>query len=73
LGILTGLVIVTLIITGAYVGYHAWEASLHEEVEKHSEQINFHAFQDKSSTPSIFHIQTYLNILKIQAPILSLN
>lgn len=28
-----------MIITGAYVGYHAWEASLHEEPEKHSESI----------------------------------
>jgi hypothetical protein len=60
-----GLVIATLIITGAYVGYHAWEASLHEEVEKHSEPINFHIFQDITITPSIFHIQTDLNILKI--------
>ena len=28
-----------MIITGAYVGYHAWEASLPEQPEKHSEEI----------------------------------
>ncbi len=36
MGILTGLVIVTLIITGVYVGYHAYEDSLHEEIKEHS-------------------------------------
>jgi len=36
LGILTGLVIATLIITGVYVGYHAYEDSLHEEIKEHS-------------------------------------
>jgi predicted negative regulator of RcsB-dependent stress response len=53
---LTGLVIVTLIIVGAYVGYHAWEASLHEETEKHSEIIEFKKFQTepKLSTHGIW-------------------
>ncbi len=36
MGILTGLVIATLIITGVYVGYHAYEDSLHEEIKEHS-------------------------------------
>jgi len=66
LGILTGLVIATLIITGAYVGYHAWEASLHEEAEEHSEPINFQIFKIEPIKQSIFHIQTQpisLNIL----------
>ena len=30
------LVIAALIITAGYVGYHAWQDSLHEEPEKHS-------------------------------------
>ncbi|TFH03209.1 MAG: hypothetical protein E4G77_00940 [Nitrosopumilus sp.] len=63
MGILLGLVIATIVITGVYVGYHAWEASLHEEVEKHSESINFEIFQDDKLTTSIFHIQTDLNSL----------
>jgi hypothetical protein len=66
LAILTGLVIATLIITGAYVGYHAWEASLHEEVEDHSEPINFQIFKIEPAKQSIFYIQTQpirLNIL----------
>lgn len=58
MGILTGLVIATLIITGAYVGYHAWEASLHEEAEGHSEPINFQIFKIEPIKQSIFHIQT---------------
>ena len=33
------LVIATIIITAGYVGYHAWQESLHEEPEKHSQPI----------------------------------
>ena len=33
------LVIATLIITAGYVGYHAWQESLHEEPEAHSQPI----------------------------------
>ncbi len=33
------LVIATMIITAGYVGYHAWQDSLHEESEKHSQPI----------------------------------
>ena len=33
------LVIATMIITAGYVGYHAWQESLHEEPEKHSQPI----------------------------------
>ncbi|MFZ8908208.1 MAG: hypothetical protein ACO2Y0_03470 [Nitrosopumilaceae archaeon] len=36
MAILTALVIATMIITAGYVGYHAWQESLHEEPEKHS-------------------------------------
>lgn len=36
LSILTLLVIATIIITGVYVGYHAHEDSLHEEIKTHS-------------------------------------
>jgi hypothetical protein len=60
LGILTGLVIATLIIVGAYVGYHAWETSLHEEVEKHSEIIEIETFQTEPKH-SLFHIQIDLH------------
>ena len=66
MGILTGLVIATLIITGAYVGYHAWEASLHEEAEEHSEPIDFQIFKIEPIKQSIFRIQAQpisLNIL----------
>jgi hypothetical protein len=56
LGILIGLVIATLIITGAYVGYNAWEASLHEEVETHSEPINFEILQNNEINQPIFHV-----------------
>ena len=46
MAILTALVIATLIVAGAYVGYHAWDKSLHEEKpEKHSEPIEFETFQ----------------------------
>lgn len=33
------LVIATIIITAGYVGYHAWQESLHEEPEAHSQPI----------------------------------
>jgi|GEM_PF-1635499 len=47
MGILTGLVIATLIITGVYVGYHAYEDSLHEEVKEHSVPIEIESFNLK--------------------------
>jgi len=47
LGILTGLVIATLIITGVYVGYHAYENSLHEEIKEHSFPIEIESFNLK--------------------------
>ena len=50
------LVIVTIIITGVFVGYHAWQASLHEEVETHSEPINFEILQNNEINQPIFHI-----------------
>ena len=56
-----GLVIVTIIIAGVFVGYHAWQESLHEVTETHSEPINFQIFQNDVINQSIFHIQTDLN------------
>ena len=47
MGILTGLVIATLIITGVYVGYRAYEDSLHEEVKEHSVPIEIESFNLK--------------------------
>ena len=49
---LTFLVIATLIITGVFVGYHAWDDWLHEKPEKgdkHSEPTEFETFQLESS------------------------
>ena len=56
-----GLVIVTIIIAGVFVGYHAWQASLHEEVETHSEPINFEILQNNVINQPIFHILIDLN------------
>ena len=39
------LVIATLIITAGYVGYHAWQESLHEEPEAHSQPIVIQSIQ----------------------------
>lgn len=51
MAILTFLVIATIIVAGAYVGYHAWEKSLHEEdYEKHSESIEFSTMQVEPPT-----------------------
>jgi len=37
MGILEGVVIATIVLAGAYVGYHAWQESLHApEAEGHS-------------------------------------
>jgi predicted negative regulator of RcsB-dependent stress response len=45
LAILTALVIATIIIAAGYVGYHAWQESLHEKPEKHSQPIESHSIQ----------------------------
>jgi predicted negative regulator of RcsB-dependent stress response len=63
LAILIGLVIATIIITGVFVGYHAWQESLHEEAETHSEPIHFEIFQIDVINQPTFHIQTDLNSL----------
>jgi len=47
LAILTGLVIATLIIAAVYVGYHAYEASLTEEVESHFVSEESQTFQSE--------------------------
>ncbi len=56
-----GLVIVTIIIAGVFVGYHAWQTSLQEDTETHSAPINFKIFQMDVINQPIFHIQTDLN------------
>jgi len=38
---------VTLIITGVYVGYHAYEDSLDEEIKEHSIPIEIESFNLK--------------------------
>jgi predicted negative regulator of RcsB-dependent stress response len=48
MAILTLLVIATIIITGVFVGYHAWQDSLHEKPEKHSAP-ELETFQSESS------------------------
>jgi len=62
LGFLILLVIATIIITGVFVGYHAWQSSLHEEVEKHFESTESRIFQGDIvlSTFGIIHDQNYL-------------
>lgn len=59
---LTFLVIATMIITGVFVGYHAWQDSLHEKpekAEKHSEPTEFETFQSES-TQKIFPLKADL-------------
>ena len=42
MGILEGIVIATIVIAGAYVGYHAWQESLNApEAEAHSIDFEF--------------------------------
>jgi len=42
MGILEGVVIATIVLAGAYVGYHAWQESLHApEAEGHSTDLGF--------------------------------
>ena len=40
--------IATIIIAGAYVGYFAWEKSLHEKPEKHAEPIELDLYYEES-------------------------
>jgi predicted negative regulator of RcsB-dependent stress response len=47
LAILTGLVIAALIIAAVYVGYHAYEASLHEEIKTHSISLDIQTIQSE--------------------------
>ena len=63
MAILTFLVIATIIVAGAYVGYHAWEKSLHEEkYEKHSESIELSMAQVEPPT-FVYTINTDPNFL----------
>jgi len=55
------LVIATMIITAGYVGYHAWQESLHEEPEAHSEHIVIQNTHPEFKQ-IIFHEKFVLNI-----------
>ena len=50
-----------MIITGVFVGYHAWQDSLHEKPEKHSAP-ELETFQSESSQV-IVSMKTDLTIL----------
>jgi len=62
MAILTFLVIATLIIAGAYVGYAAWEKSLHEEPEAHSVPIELETYQTEKFQ-SLIQVKTDLSTL----------
>ena len=55
------LVIATMIITAGYVGYHAWQESLHEEPEKHSQPLVIQNIQEEFNQ-MIFQEKFSLNI-----------
>ncbi len=55
------LVIATMIITAGYVGYHAWQESLHEEPEKHSQPIMIQNIQTEFNQ-MIFQEKLDLNV-----------
>ena len=55
------LVIATIIITAGYVGYHAWQESLHEEPEKHSQPIVVQNIQTEFNQ-MVFQGKSDLNI-----------
>ncbi len=43
MGVLEGIVIAAIVLTGAYVGYHAWQESLDTPSEAHSIDMHAHA------------------------------
>lgn len=45
MAVLEALVIATIILAGAWVGYHAWQDSLHETAESHDIIIEHHVFE----------------------------
>jgi len=47
LAVLEALVIATIILAGAWVGYHAWQDSLHETAEKHEIDLRTDVFYKK--------------------------
>ncbi|MEJ2259091.1 MAG: hypothetical protein P8X78_01010 [Nitrosopumilaceae archaeon] len=55
------LVIATMIITAGYVGYHAWQESLHEEPETHSQPLVIQNIQTEFNQ-MIFQQKFDLNI-----------
>jgi hypothetical protein len=57
------LVIATIVITGVFVGYNAWQSSLHEEVEKHFESTELEIVQAGKIVQSTFGIQSDQNHL----------
>ncbi|MDX1596480.1 MAG: hypothetical protein R3327_06015 [Nitrosopumilaceae archaeon] len=46
MAVLEALVIATIILAGAWVGYNAWQESLHHDVEKHDIDLNLDIFSD---------------------------
>ena len=58
------LVIATMIITAGYVGYHAWQESLNEEPETHSQPIVIQNTQTEFNQ-IVFQEKFDLNISKI--------
>lgn len=63
MGILIVLVIATIIITGVFVGYHAWQSSLHEGVEKHAQPDEIETFQTGKINLLEFDMQAHQNYL----------
>ena len=47
MAVLEALVIATIILAGAWVGYHAWQDALHETAEKHEIDLKTDVFYNK--------------------------
>jgi len=62
LAILEALVIATIIVAGAWAGYHAWQDSLHETAEKHEIDLRTDVFNKKIN----FQKSEYLPLFSTQ-------
>lgn len=49
MAVLEAVVIATIILAGAWVGYHAWQDSLHETAEKHEIEIGLDVHTTKNN------------------------
>ena len=55
MGVLEGVVIIALMLAGAYVGYHAWQDSLNEPIVPHQIDLNpVYYVHEAKPTPLIF-------------------